>query len=143
MKKLNNVIFIIWIFFMSICMEWVRGEYEIPVTLLDLVLFPISLAFSFFSLKWLVTAKQDDCHPAETTKKKLLANFVILSLIVIPFGGWSVTVGIAGPFEYFHGVRGSAHGYTLASVGILLIIVWALFAVELTRKLTNGKKHND
>lgn len=135
MEKIKKIFFVICFVLFGLTLDLIRIEYKIPITLIDLILFPISITILFFFFKWLISKKNDNFYLVETSLKVLLFNFLVFSVIVIPLGIWTIWAGMIDPLKYFSGIKGAAHGYTLVSTGFLLLICWLYFAWQIYRKL--------
>lgn len=137
MEKMKYVFFVACFILFAFLIEVIRVVYKIPITLIDLIFFPASVVICYLIVRWLLSKKTANSHLAEITTTRLLASFVIFSIIAIPLGGWCIWMGIVRPFEYFSSVRGPAHGYTLGAIGLLLLMVWVFLVVKISRKLVS------
>ena len=130
---------IMWVAFIVVAMtlEEIRVEYNIPITVIDLIFSPCALIICYFLIKWLVFKRNIEPYFTTITTKKLLLNFCMLTLLALPLGIWSTMAGISAPFEYYTSMKGAAHGYTLASIGFLLLNSWLCLCWKVYKQLTS------
>lgn len=140
-------VFIIFIVYM-VCLallvflvEMVRVNYHFPVTLMDLIFFPMSVVIIVLSPRWLFSKDEIKHRVNKINTKMILAKFVVFSVITIPSGIFVAGLGISHPFDYFSGVKWSSHGYTLASCGILILMGWVYVARMFLRVWVSGRSH--
>jgi len=136
MEKIKDIFLIVCIVGFGVLLNIIRVEYKIPVTIIDIIFFPASIVLSFLILKMVVSKNLIKYKIDQTTVKSSLISFFLFTLIVIPLSSWGILSGISAPFDYFSGIKGSGHGYTLSAIGIFLLILWAVFACEIYIKLT-------
>lgn len=107
--------------------EILRQRNGIPITLLDVMLFPIALLFSvvflrheFFNKKNLF--RYNLAGPVSIPKK--IGIFIGCMLMAVS-GIWCLWLGICDPLAYYSGVRGAVHGYTMVAFGLFLFLLGA------------------
>ena len=140
-NKLKDTFLLISILLFVLLMDIIRVEFKIPVSLLDIIFFPVLIVLSFLLIRVFVSKKSAKHYIDKTTTKNSLVTFLIVTLIVVPLSCWAIWSGVSVPFEYFSGVKGSAHGYTLTALGIFLLIFWGVFSWDIYLKMTYKKTH--
>jgi len=120
-----------------VSVEIFRAVTGIPVTIIDITLFPISVIF-IVGMAMILFKKENknkkkrrnrNATPSEITfswVKRL--GYIAGAILMLALGVWGILEGIEQPFKLFTGVKGPAHGYTLAAIGVVLIIM-ALIAL--------------
>jgi len=136
MGKLKEIFSIICILTLALLIEFVRVEYKIPATVLDIILFPVMIIMSFIILRALLSKKPIKFEGDRISFKKLFINFILVTLIALPLSCWGILSGLSAPLEFFSGVKGSVHGYTLVTIGVFLLTVWLAFFWEIYIRLT-------
>lgn len=108
----------------------------IPVTILDLILFPILICAIFVVIRELLTRKKPSKKdhrkfPPPPPLKCIL--MIVVFLFMAGLGGWSTWMGMLEPLTLFSGVRGCVYGYTMIPLGIFLMgiaIYGTLFSMK-------------
>jgi len=135
-------VFFSFVILLSAAVEFTRIEYQIPISSIDLVGFPISIVVCFNLVKNLIYKKPAKYKLSDIGTKKLLLMFFVFSIIDIPVGVGMIWMGMASPLEFISGLKGGAHGYSFVSFGILLLMVWTYCTVLILRNLIFEKPHN-
>lgn len=135
-------VFFSFVILLSAIVEFIRIEYQIPISSFDLVAFPLSLVVCFNLVKQLISKKPAKYKLGDIGSKKLLLMFFAFSVIDIPVGVGMIWMGMASPLEFILGLKGGAHGYSFVSFGVLLLMVWVYFTVLILRNLVFEKPHN-
>lgn len=139
-------IFIVVVFLVGMIMELARVEWGVPITIVDFVFCTASAAMCFFILKGLFRKRHTISFSTKREMSKLLRSFFVFSAMAIPFGAWSVWnvwAGTVGAFDYFSGVRGAIHGYTIISLGFLFMIMWVRVLFTIISGLAANKRNDD
>jgi hypothetical protein len=107
--------------------EIFRNLTHIKFTLLDLMLSPICiiciyglLRYEFFNNKYLLRYNQ--VEPVSRIRK---LGIFIVSVLLMLTGLWCLLLGVREPLAFFSGIRGAVHGYTMAVMGILMLLIGA------------------
>lgn len=139
MVLLKFFMLVVVVLAISFFLEFARVEYGVPVTLMDLIFLVAIFLMCFYILRSFFPKSDKENYAVGISTKKLLKYLFFFSFIAIPFGFWSVWgiwAGKVGPFDYFSGgSRGAVHGYTLISLGLLFLIMWACVFFKIIRKL--------
>ncbi|PCM45860.1 hypothetical protein [Marinobacter sp. ANT_B65] len=128
-------VFFSFVILLSAIVEFIRIEYQIPISPFDLAAFPLSLVVCFNLVKQLISKNPAKYKLADIGTKKLLLMFFVFSVIDIPVGVGMIWMGMASPLEFISGLKGGAHGYSFVSFGILLLMVWVYCTVLILRRL--------
>lgn len=101
---------------------------SVPFTLLDVLLTPASILLILLGLKSLIggkkLSKKDVINDDLSTVQ--CCYYIFFSLLTFILGIWCVVSGWESLLLLFSGIKGSAHGYTVLSLG-LLIAGYSLF----------------
>jgi len=117
---LKRILTIISILLAIILVEVFRSITGIPITILDIILFPSGLLIVFVFARLLVKREAiTGTNPEPMTALKRWGYFVF-SFFLLALGIWAIDAGIETPFALFTGVKGAAHGYTVAVLGLLI-----------------------
>ena len=130
MNKFKDTLWVIGLVVVGLFIEAFRQSTGIPVTIIDILFFPILPLFIFFTIKYFFFSekrKNKQVINNEEVRDKLWAVPIFLFLM-LPLSLWCIWTGFEEPFVYFTGVKGAAHGYTLAAIGIT-ILGFSLFAL--------------
>ncbi|MBD3895357.1 hypothetical protein IEI94_05785 [Halomonas sp. ML-15] len=130
----------------GLALEVARMEWGVPITMVDLIFFPLLVVTFFNVLKGLFRKIYSKSPTTEGEIKKLSISLLFFSTIAIPFGAWSVWhvwSGTMGVFDYFPGGRGAAHGYTLISLGFMFLIMWVRVLFVMASNLVAHKRNDD
>lgn len=129
---IKKVLSILGIISAIAAVEIFRAFTGIPVTLLDILLFPISVVF-IVAMGMLLFEKenknkkkhkkQNAASPEINLSWMKRLGYIVLSLMMLALGAWAVSAGIEQPFKLFTGVKGASHGYTLVALGICIVIM--------------------
>lgn len=121
---------------LALVLEFVRKGYGIPVTILDIFLFPLSLIFGFILLKDFFFGRKGEALPADRPSfRSIIGRAASVLILFLPVGIWSLWMGIREPFEHFSGVKGAVHGYTMAGIGLFVIAIAAMLTVSVFRSI--------
>ncbi len=127
MDRLKNLPAICGLILLIVIFEIFRGLTHIKLTLLDLMLFPICiiciyglLRYEFFNKKYLL--RYNLVEPVSRGKK---FGIFIVSILLMLSGLGCLLLGIREPLAFFSGVRGAVHGYTLAAMGVSMLLIGA------------------
>jgi len=126
----NAIVETILIILAILAVEFFRSVTGIPVTILDLILFPMSLLIVFFTLKLLVKSKDLAAVKNKPMPWHKRWGYFVFSLLLILLGLWAIVAGLQAPFHLFTGVKGAAHGYSLVALG-LVITVFSIYMAYL------------
>ena len=118
--------FLLWIFIACfvLLIEYIRVTFNTPITTTDLIFTPACIIGYFFIIPVIrsdIKNRPKDFQPPRITFVKyigLIAACSFFSAISL----WGVIEGWKAPLEYFSGVRGSGHGYTLAIISTAILI---------------------
>jgi len=130
--------------------EIFRALTGIPVTLLDILLFPISIIFIAGMAKLLFEKekknKKKKRHNTSTAEIKLSwikrLGYIAMGLMMLALGVWGISAGIEQPFTLFTGVKGASHGYTLVALGICIVIMGLMVLYQLIFKTASDKQNS-
>ncbi len=105
--------------------EIFRRLTGISLTLIDLMLNPLIIVFTYALLRYEIFNKEtlfryNLPEPVSLSKK---IGILFGSLIMVLLGSWSFISGIREPLGFFSGIKGAAHGYTLAVMGISMLLL--------------------
>ena len=117
--------------------EAVRRFYGIPVTILDILLFPVFLLFIVRGVKSLAFHRKSRAYDQtkESSTKLLVFSLIVGLFIMIPLGVFSLWHGIKDPLRFFSGVKGSVHGYTLVELGVFITGAGGYIILKTTKEL--------
>jgi hypothetical protein len=112
---------IIAILVFGVGVEIFRDLTGIPVTALDILLFPFFILVIYAVFRYLLTKhkKQKKITATVPANRALLFSFVVFVLL-LPLGVWSIYIGAQHPWRLYTGVRGWVHGYTAFLLGIII-----------------------
>ncbi len=141
-SKLSSILFFLLFLAVAFFLEFIRRNYQIPVTILDVLLFPLAILITGYSLKNLIFKRKQKLsnYPTDDSKLKLVFSLFFCLIVMIPLGLYTAWMGIQEPFEYFSGVKGSAHGYTLVPVGALIAGLGVFVVFKIIQNLIPNTK---
>jgi hypothetical protein len=116
----------------AVLLEYIRRRYGIPVTILDIFLLPLSLIFSSVLLKDFFF-RQNPADQAGLSLRDGVFRALVALLLFFPLGAWSLWEGIRNPLDYFSGIKGAAHGYTLIGIGLFCLSLGIMLAASVVR----------
>ncbi|MCG8549198.1 MAG: hypothetical protein MI799_02210, partial [Desulfobacterales bacterium] len=121
-SKLISILFFTFFFIAALILEFIRKRYLVPVTIMDILLFPLSVLIIVYSLKQLVFRKNKETysHSVDDSKLKLILYLCFSLIVLAPLGLFTLWMGIQEPLGFFSGIKGPAHGYTLIPLGIVI-----------------------
>ena len=102
--------------------EIFREQTGIPVTALDILLFPFFVLLIYAVLRYAFTKrkkKQKKITGTVPANRDLFFSLVVF-LLLLPLGAWSIVIGAQHPWQLFTGVRGWVHGYTVLMLGLVI-----------------------
>lgn len=104
-----------------IIVEVLRYYTGLPFTIIDITVFPLSVAMLFFGIMAIITNKSD-VHKTEKTRYSTirLSSYFLAAILFFALGLWAIYEGWNNPLELYTGVKGAAHGYTLLSMGLFI-----------------------
>lgn len=141
MSKLKTTIYVSLLIGVGLIIEWFRAETGIPVTILDILLLPLCVIFIYIVIREILFADKSSVNSENlqslSPAKRL--GLIVVCLLMLLLGAWGIWAGLSAPFDYFSGVKGAAHGYTLAIIG-LLIVLFGLVGVWSTIKTRSEDK---
>lgn len=133
MYRLKYLPAICGLIILIIIFEIIRNVTHIKVTLLDLMLFPMSVLFTyallryeFFNKKYLL--RYNLVEPVSCKRK---IGLLIGSILLMALGLGCLLLGVREPLAFFSGVRGAVHGYTMVVMGILMLLCGAYGTLKL------------
>ncbi|MBF8221951.1 hypothetical protein [Halomonas sp. 328] len=131
------------LFFLSFLLEFFRFEHGVPIALVDLMFFPLTMVLCFLGLKAVFEMGRKGGRVAELEISNPLSTFAWISIMAIPFSvwvAWNVREGSISPFGPFSlGRGGVVHGYTIMSFGASLVIMWIFIFLKVALKVVRGK----
>lgn len=127
--------------------EIFRAVTGIPVTLLDVLLFPISIIFIVGMAKLLFEKEKKNKRQNTSTAEIKLGwikrmGYIAVGLMMLALGAWGISAGIEQPFTLFTGVKGASHGYTLVALGICIVIMGLMVLYQLIFKTANDRQNS-
>nr|WP_319395453.1 hypothetical protein [uncultured Desulfobacter sp.] len=136
-SKLNSILFFAFFFIVALILEFIRKRYSVAVTIIDVLLFPLSVLIIFYSAKHLVFKKNKDTyrHPIDDSNLKLILYLCFSLIVLTPLGLFTLWLGIQEPLGFFSGIKGAAHGYTLIPLGIIVTGLGVFMAFKLVQIL--------
>jgi hypothetical protein len=126
------------VFLVLIGMGVLVSVTEMPETLVDLLLFPLSCIALYLFANELVKMGVERPENGDPTLRERVGRLILGTVIFLPLLAWSVYAGVKNPIGYFTGVRGALHGYTLIPLGCALLVMWLCIARGFY--LTRGRK---
>ena len=135
--KVKNAFVIIGLLLIALAIEYMRRTYGIPVTILDILLFPLSLVFTFVLLKnfFFEQSREEKESMNAHSLRSITGRAAITVLLFFPLGLWSIWLGIQNPFEYFSGVKGAVHGYSLVVLGVFIFSIGIMLTISVIRSI--------
>ncbi|WP_022946110.1 hypothetical protein [Pseudoalteromonas ruthenica] len=119
--KLKTAIIIVLVILIS---EVIRLHTGLPITIINIVVLPITClliyCMKYYRSPFSKTYKGTDNHLKQTPFQ--LIGFLLFTISLAAMGSWIAWLGIQAPLQYFSGVKGAAHGYTLIQVGGLIAL---------------------
>jgi hypothetical protein len=119
MPTIKSILFWAVLICLTVVVEVVREMTGIPVCIGDLLFIPLALFMLYFVLQpcMFMSNRVDD---GMTTAAHLKKNgwVFIVALGITALGLFCIRMGFNNPWEFFTGVKGAAHGYTLFLVGL-------------------------
>ncbi|WP_320043841.1 hypothetical protein [uncultured Desulfobacter sp.] len=135
MRKFFNIILVIVIIIGS---ELFRKVTGIPVTIMDLILFPLTVMLVYITI--LAIFSDEKPKDSEIMLSKLqMATFSLIFLFVSPLSFWLSIEGFKDPLQLFTGVKGHAHGYTVAYLGAFVGIFCLFLSYKMARLFISKK----
>ncbi len=125
MNRLKSLLRIFGLLLLITAFEIFRNLTGVRLTLIDLILNPLILLFIYALLRYDIFNKETLYRynlpgPVSLSKK---IGILSGSLIMVLLGSWSFISGIREPMVFFSGVKGAVHGYTLAVMGICMLLL--------------------
>ena len=122
--SLDKVKIGISIFLLIFISEVIRVYTGIPVTILDVMLLPITGILIYIGFYTLLNRKKDKNKNVQAAQSiwQLLGGILFITALV-PVGVWITWLGAEKPFLLFTGVKGSVHGYTLVYLGAIVAVI--------------------
>lgn len=119
--KIKSIINTLALVLLIIAIESFRHATELPFTVIDILILPLSIISIVFGLKSLFINRKKTNLP-EPIEQSLLKQSVHIftAILVLLLGLWALYEGWNNPLLMYTGVKGAAHGYTLLSIGLLL-----------------------
>lgn len=104
----------------------------LPFTVIDVILIPMSALLIAFGAKSLFIRvdNNEKTYKFNHTLFQLI-SYLLMAIFIFTLGLWSVITGWKEPLALYTGVKGSAHGYTLICLGLLLSGYSAYFTLNL------------
>lgn len=136
-SKLSSILFFTVFFIVAFILEFIRKRYSVPVTIIDILLFPLSVLIIVYSLKQLVFRRKKDTynHSINDSNLKLMLYLCFSLIVLVPLGLFTLWMGIQEPLGFFSGIKGPAHGYTLIPLGIIITGLGVFMAFKLVQSL--------
>lgn len=112
---------------LAVIIEIFREITGIPVTILDLLFSPFLLIaicyipYYRYTQKKKKSKRRDNFEYYEPLTAIKTSGYITVFVLMAALGIWGLWEGLHNPLKLYTGVRGAAHGYTLALVGIFLI----------------------
>jgi len=119
--------------------EYIREKFDIPITIIDLILFPTCIFLSALSIYYVFTNGIKFEMSIQPMSRLSRLGYILLALILLLLGAWSIVAGWQSPFLLFSGVKGAAHGYTLIVLGLLVSCFSIYSAIILIFSKTNSR----
>ena len=106
----------------GIAVEYLRVNYDIPLTILDILLFPLFLFIIIYFFKTAFKTKKtvNNSNPMDSEPAYKVILFLFVFIFMVFLGIWAALTGGLSPLEYFSGVKGAVHGYTMLLTGIVI-----------------------
>ena len=122
LSNLQDNVFFIVLIIAGIILEFIRIRYTVPVAIGDILLFPLSLFIIIYFLRnVLFTRKHEQFrYPIDDSKLRSMFSLLFSLIILVPLGLFLSWMGLQEPLAYFHGIRGSFHGYTAVAIGTVI-----------------------
>ena len=141
-EKFKSILFIIGFMTIGLILEFTRKAYGIPVTILDILLFPLSLIFTVLLLKdFFINQSKEKTKKSLKLKASAIAGRIAITLLLFfPLGIWAMWEGLKNPFGYFSGIKGAAHGYTLTAIGLFIFSLGIIFISSVIRNVLSVNK---
>ncbi|MEL0646831.1 hypothetical protein V6248_05300 [Pseudoalteromonas agarivorans] len=117
--------------------EVIRLYTGIPVTIMDIIIFPITCLLVYF-MRFYTSPFSDlnaDKYAPPPLSALQLFGFVLFSIILVIAGVWIAWMGILAPLEYFSSVKGGGHGYSLIQLGVITTIYSLWFGLKFSHRL--------
>lgn len=133
--KLKNILLILLLVFCAAVINSVFSKLGYPVLLSDLLLSAIAVFVIILSLN-IVSKARVNAVPSLRNAPSLYQSIGggLLLLLLFLCSGWLVFLGVKEPFGVFGGVaKPSAHGYTVAIIGISISAFCAAALYNLIR----------
>ena len=121
-SNLSHIVFFTVLFIGGMTLEFIRMRFKVPVALGDIMLFPLLLFIIIFFVKNVLFKRKHELfrYPIENSKLRLMLNLLFSLILLVPLGLYLAWLGIQEPLAYFHGVKGSFHGYTAVALGTVV-----------------------
>ena len=134
-KKVRTVLVIILLIIASELFRYYSG---LPITLMDLIILPITLLLMYLAghiiVEYFKPPKNTGVAATQPTVWQLVFGFMVSALLA-PAGLWLCYQGWLSPFALHTSVKGAAHGYTLVHLGLVLSLCSFAFSVVAIVKL--------
>lgn len=128
-KRFIGIILIIIIF------ETIRLYTGIPITIVDIIIFPITCVL-IYCLKFYTSPFSDDgINTPPPLNAWQLIGFMLFSILLIIMGIWLSYLGIQDPLHYFSSNKGGGHGYTLVQLGVIVSLYSIWFCLKFIYRL--------
>ena len=131
-EKVKTVILIVLIILIS---EGIRLYTGIPITLIDIIIFPITCVLIYFIKFYTSPFSNNSINTQQSTNAWELVGFVFFVILLTIMGVWITWIGIQDPLQYFSSVKGGGHGYTLIQVGAITALYSVWFALKCIYRL--------
>lgn len=130
MLKIVDIPYLVAFLAFGMFLEFLRATYAVPITVLDIILAPISLVALYFSLRYVVQffsgLKNTGDSQLRVIPWQKRLGYSLFSVLMFGMGVWGTLDGFANPLLLYTGVKGAVHGYSLALVG-MLIAIWSVY----------------
>jgi hypothetical protein len=118
-----RVVNLLLVIALIVTIEALRYFTGLPITVIDLLMFPASIILIALSLKSLLFHRTTSIEIVRQQNKPSLYSLMLRFFTAIAgllLGLWSLYEGANNPLLLYTGVKGAAHGYTLFTLGLLV-----------------------
>ncbi|RKF19774.1 hypothetical protein DBZ36_04770 [Alginatibacterium sediminis] len=117
----NKIKSIVIIALVIVIPELIRFYTGLPITIIDLVVFPVFCLLLYFITTYVLDIKRSsklDANKVFDRRWKVI-GFLIFSVAIASMGIWLTWLGVQQPLTLFSSAKGAAHGYTLVQLGVI------------------------
>jgi len=124
---MKNAFYIFFFFLFVVLLEFLRETFNLRMTIIDLFVIPVSLIIDA-GMIYILFSKD----PAPLTQEFDQFNiskkvFIFITYILLLFlSCYSIYYGFTQHLTFFSSVRGGAHGYSIALMGLSLLLILAV-----------------